>query len=86
MRVVVIIKGDWLGGVRRFRRRVYRGMKSCGFEGDDFVAYHEDEYTCVSPVRYLKSEVLGHRIEPEFDKSTGRSSKSQSGYDLLASI
>ena len=86
MRSITILRGGWKGEGRRFRRSV-RSV-SCGtlvseVVDENLVVSHKPPYPHTSPCIYPLTEVLHHRIEPGFDKGKGRSSKSQSGYDVL---
>ncbi len=81
MRVIVIQKGGW-NGCRPIRRTVHCGMATAEVVGKNLVVEHLP--SChTTAYAYPISGVLHYRMEPEHDKSQGRCSKSQSGYDVL---
>lgn len=83
MRAIIILKGGWKDCGRLIRRTVHCGMSHIEVVGMNLVVTHLPHFTHVSPYNYPLSEVLHYRMEPELDKSDGRSSRSQSGYDIL---
>ena len=83
MRSILILKGGFEDSGRLIRRIVHRGMLCFKIIGTNLTINHLSDYSHVSPYVYPLSRVLHYRMEPEHDNSQGRSSKSQSGYDIL---
>lgn len=86
MRSIVILRGNWGCAGRRITRCVLKNVTTIKEMGEKLVVSREPPLPFTSPTRYPLSSVLHYRLEPEKDKSEGRSSSRMSGYDTYLSL